>query len=299
MILIRKFEEALIARPDHGFQLLSSGQEAVSVGVCAAMTEDDQLLSSGRAIAPALARGLDPASVMAELLGKTAGLNRGKAGRGHLAEPDKGFFGAHAVVGGNLSVAAGVALAHQVDQRRGVVVCLFGDGACGAGALHESMNIAALWKLPLVFICDNNQFSVSTPPKKALAPKRLSDLAAPFGIPAATIDGMDVLAVHEAASRFLARARSGAGPAFLECLSERFAAHSTATRETRLPERVAELRGRCPILRLASKLAEDGVLDDSARTKLEAEVEAIVKNGIAFADASPYPDPAEAISDVS
>jgi TPP-dependent pyruvate/acetoin dehydrogenase alpha subunit len=292
MMLIRSFEAALIARPNHGFQLLSSGSEAVSVGLCNALCPNDQLLSSGRSIGPALARGLNPGQVMAELLGKTAGPNRGKGGRGHLAQPSAGFFGAHAVVGGNLTIAAGVALAHQVEQCPGVVVCLFGDGACGSGALHETLNIAAIWKLPLVLVCDNNQLSVSTPRKAALAPARLSDLSAAFGLPGMTVDGMDVLAVREAAAGFIGAARRGEGPAMLECLSERFASHSTATRETRSATALATIRARCPIERLARELAP------ADRAELQSEVDAAVAAAVAFADAAPWPDPAEALTHV-
>ncbi|MFI4933638.1 MAG: thiamine pyrophosphate-dependent dehydrogenase E1 component subunit alpha [Caulobacterales bacterium] len=298
MMLIRAFEAALIARPDHGFQLLSSGQEAVAVGLCSALSGDDQLLSSGRAIGPALARGVDPGQLMAELIGRASGPSRGKGGRGHLAQPSAGFFGAHAVVGGNLTIAAGVALAFQLERRPGVVACVFGDGACGSGALHETMNIAAIWKLPLVLVCDNNQLSVATPRDQVLAPKRLSDLAAPFGLAAATVDGMDVLAVREAAAAFVARARAGEGPAFLECLSERFSSHSTATRETRSPQAMAKVRARCPIDRLAGQLRAEGLLDQAGLAAVQAEVRAEVARAIAFAEAAPRPDPAEALSDV-
>jgi TPP-dependent pyruvate/acetoin dehydrogenase alpha subunit len=298
MMLIRAFEAALMARPDHGFQLLSSGEEAVAAGLCAALTDEDQLLSSGRSIGPALARGLDAGRVMAELLGKVSGPNRGKGGRGHLAQPSAGFFGAHAVVGGNHSIAAGAALAFQLQGRPGVVACLFGDGACGAGGLHETLNIAALWKLPLVLVCDNNQLSVSTPRAEALAPARLSDLAAPFGIPGETVDGMDVDAVAEAARAFLERARAGEGPAFLECLSERFSSHSTATRETRSAEAMAAIRDRCPIRRLARQLQAEGVLDAAGLARLQQEVDGEVDAALAFADAAPYPDASEAVADV-
>jgi TPP-dependent pyruvate/acetoin dehydrogenase alpha subunit len=298
MMLIRTFEAGLIAHSDHGFQLLSSGEEAVAVGLCAALSSEDQLLCSGRAIGPALARGLDPGAVMAELLGKASGPNHGKGGRGHLAQPSTGFFGAHAVVGGNLTIAAGVALAFQVERRPGAVVCLFGDGACGSGALHETMNIAAIWKLPLVLVCDNNQLSVATPREQALAPQRLSDLAVPFGLPAATVDGMDVLAVRQAASLFLARARAGEGAAFLECLSERFSTHSTVTRETRSSQAIAKVKARCPIHRLGCQLTVEGFLDAARSMALEADVQAEVDRALAFAEAAPFPDPAEALSDV-
>jgi len=298
MMLIRAFEAGLIARADHGFQLLSSGGEAVAAGVCALLSDEDQLLSSGRAIGPALARGLDPGEVMAELIGRESGPNRGKGGRGHLAKPSAGFFGAHAVVAGNLSIAAGVALAFQVERRPGAVVCLFGDGACGSGALHETLNIAAIWKLPLVLVCDNNQLSVSTPRNQALAPQHLFELATPFGVPAASVDGMNVLAVREAAGAFIGRARTGEGPAFLECLSERFASHSTATRETRSREEMAQIRARCPIDRLGRQLTTEGLLDATRWAEIEAEVNAEVARALALAEVAPFPDPAEALRDV-
>jgi pyruvate dehydrogenase E1 component alpha subunit len=298
MMLIRAFEAALDARPDRGFQLYSCGQEAVAVGVCAPMRPGDPLLTSGRSIGPALARGVDPGAAMAELLGRTAGPNHGKAGRGHLADPAAGFFGAHAVVGGNLSIAAGVALAMQARGGARVTVCIFGDGACGAGALHETLNIAASWKLPLLLVCDNNQLSVATPRAEALAPQRLSDLAAPFGVPGLTVDGMDVEAVREAAGAFLDRARAGEGPAFLECLSERFATHSTATRETRTPEQMAQIRARCPIDRLAEALMQAGLLNAAGRAAVQADVEAVVARALAFAQDAPLPRPEEALTDV-
>ncbi len=298
MLLIRRFEAALDARPDHGFQLYSSGEEAVAVGVCAALQPGDQLLSSGRSIGPALARGIDPRQAMAELLGKAAGPGRGKGGRGHLAKPDQGFFGAHAVVAGNISIAAGAALAAQLDGKGGLVACIFGDGACGAGALHETLNIAALWRLPLLLVCDNNGLSVSTPREAALAPVKLSDLATPFGVAGATVDGMDVEAVAARATAFAAQARSGAGPAFLECLSERFFSHSTGTRETRSAQTMRGVLDRCPIRHFTDRLRLAGQLSQGDLSRIEGEVDARVTEAIAFADAAPYPDPAEAMGDV-
>ncbi|HMK68210.1 MAG TPA: thiamine pyrophosphate-dependent dehydrogenase E1 component subunit alpha [Stellaceae bacterium] len=298
MLLIRTFEAALTRRRDHGFQLLSEGQEAVAVGLCSVLGARDQLLTSGRSIAPALARGLEPGLVMAELLGKAAGPCRGKGGRGHLAQRSAGFFGAHAVVAGNISIAAGVALAQQQQEPGTIVACLFGDGACGAGALHETLNIAALWRLPLLFVCDNNGYSVSTPRSEALAPESLSDLAAPFGIPAREVDGMDVVAVRDAAQELAERTRSGGGPSFLECRSERFASHSTAVRETRSAEEMRSLRKRCPIAGLAARLEAEGILAASERKRLEQEVERGVEEAIRFAEDAPYPDPSEAVSDV-
>ena len=242
MLLIRACEEHLMKLPRLGFQLLSSGEEAVSVGVCAGLGPDDQLLCSGRSIGPALAQGLEPWAVLAEVLGKATGPCKGKGGRGHLAQPDAGFFGAHAVVGGNLSVAAGVALAGRLGAGNRVTACLFGDGACGSGAVHETLNLAALWKLPLVFVCVNNAYALSTPVSEVLAPRRLSDLARPFEVPAATIDGMDVLGVRAAARAAIERARAGDGPSFLECLTYRFHSHSTWSRESRPAEEIRHWR---------------------------------------------------------
>jgi len=256
------------------------------------------LLTGGRSIGPALARGVEPRLLMAELLGKAAGVNRGKAGRGHLADPESGFFGAHAVVAGNISVAAGVALATKLSGRPDIVCILFGDGAAGAGALHETLNIAALWRLPLLFVCDNNQFSVSTPRRAALAPRKLSDLAAPFQIPGRTVDGMDVNVVAQAIELAASGVRAGEGPAFVECESERFAAHSSTARETRSREELKHTRARCPILRLIAELQATGRLDDTSLRALELEVEAEIAGAVAFAEAAPFPDPREALADV-
>jgi TPP-dependent pyruvate/acetoin dehydrogenase alpha subunit len=298
MMLIRAFEDALAQHPERGFQLLSSGEEAVAVGLCSALAPADQLLTGGRAIGPALARGIAPARVMAELLGKASGTNRGKGGRGHLAEPADGFFGAHAVVGGNISIAAGVALSRQLAGQHGIVAVMFGDGACGAGVLHETLNIAAIWRLPLLFVCNNNQLSVATPRQAVLAPKRLSDLAGAFAIPASTVDGMDVAAVASAIGEAAARIRAGDGPAFIECLSHRFRSHSTAARDTRTKAELADMQVLCPILRHGTALRAAGILNEVGRQALADEVARIVAEAEAFADAAPFPDPGEVTRDV-
>ena len=298
MMLIREFECALAARKDHGFQLLSSGEEAVAVGLCSALEKGDQLLTGGRSIGPALARGIDPDRVMAELLGRVSGTNRGKGGRGHLASPADGFFGSHAVVGGNISIAAGVALALQMARTDNVTVILFGDGAFGAGALHEVLKFAAIWKLPLLFVCNNNHLSVSTPRSTALAPRHLSDLGKAFGLLSKTEDGMDVEKVAHAAREALQSVRSGRGPAFLEFISYRFASHSTTARETRSRAELTEIRARCPIERQKTALLAAGVIDKSTEAELKRDVADAVAKALAFADRSEFPDPAEALTDV-
>jgi TPP-dependent pyruvate/acetoin dehydrogenase alpha subunit len=298
MMLIREFEGGLAARKDHGFQLLSSGEEAVAVGLCSALREDDQLLTGGRSIGPALARGVDPNRVMAELLGRVSGTNRGKGGRGHLASPADGFFGSHAVVGGNISIAAGVALSMQMAGKGNITVIQFGDGAFGAGALHEVLNFAAIWKLPLLFVCNNNQLSVSTPRSAALAPQRLSDLGKAFGLLSKTEDGMDVERVAEAAREAVDWVRSGRGPAFLEFISYRFASHSTTARETRSRAELDEIRARCPIERQKAALLAAGVIDKKTAAELKDEIADAVLKALAFADSSEFPTPAEALTDV-
>lgn len=299
MMLIRAFETALGKRPDHGFQLLGTGEEAVAVGLCAALDGHDQLLTGGRSIGPALARGLDPATVMAELLGRTGGMNGGRAGRGHLAAPDQGFFGAHAVVGGNISIAAGVALSMQMAGSAGIVAILFGDGACGSGALHETLNIAAVWKLPLLFVCNNNQLSVSTRREDSLAPQRLSDIAGAFGIPAQTVDGMDVDAVSTAIGAAAGGIRAGGGPAFVECLSFRFGKHSTSARETRKAAELATLREACPIAHYRALLTGAGLVDEAAGAAMQAEVDADIVAALAKADASAVPTAESVLADVA
>jgi pyruvate dehydrogenase E1 component alpha subunit len=298
MLLIRAFETALAKRRDHGFQLLSTGEEGVAVGLCSVLGADDQLLTGGRSIGPALARGVEPSRLMAELLGRVGGTNHGKGGRGHISDPGAGYFGAHAVVGGNISIAAGVALARKLEGRGAIVAVLFGDGACGAGALHESLNIAAIWKLPLLFVCNNNQLSVSVPRAEALAPENLSDLGKAFRIPSRTVDGMDVQVVAAAAEEAVRSIRNGSGPYFLECLSQRFASHSTTARETRSRAALEDIRLQCPIRREAARLHATGALDAKAEEALENEARERVDKALAFADASPYPEPAEALTDV-
>jgi TPP-dependent pyruvate/acetoin dehydrogenase alpha subunit len=294
MMLIRAFETALSKRRDHGFQLLSTGEEAVAVGLANALEPGDQLLTGGRSIGPALARGADPKRVMAELLGRSNGINRGRGGRGHLSDPASGFFGAHAVVGGNISIAAGVALARKQAGQGGIVAILFGDGAAGAGALHETLNIATLWKLPLLFVCNNNQLSVSTPRQAALAPSRISDIALAFGLPAQTVDGMDLALAMPALAEAARHVRAGQGPAFVECISVRLRSHSTTARETRSRDELARLWTLCPIERQVAALGLDGDQTDALRA--EAELEA--GDALAFADASPFPQAAEVLEDV-
>jgi len=297
MLLLRSFESALLRQPKPGFQLLSRGEEAVAVGVCAALERTDPLLCSGRSIATALARGMAPGPLLAELIGKEGGPNRGRAGRAHLSMPSIGFFGAHGVVGGNLSVAAGVAFAQQQLATGAVACCLFGDGACGAGVLHETLNIAALWRLPLVLICNNNGYAVSTPVREALAPARLMDLAAPFGIPAASVDGTDVDAVAAFTAQSVAKTRAGQGPCFLELQCSRLATHSNLTREERAAVELDRMNERDPLLLYERRLRSAGILDDALWARMRSEVDAEIAAAERFAHTAPWPDAERALLD--
>jgi TPP-dependent pyruvate/acetoin dehydrogenase alpha subunit len=291
MLLLRCFESALLRQPAAGFQLLSRGEEAVATGVAAALKSTDPLLCSGRSIAIALARGVPPGGLLAELIGKDGGPNRGRAGRAHVSMPSVGLFGAHGVVGGNLSVAAGVALAQQQLNTGSIVVCLFGDGACGSGALHETLNMAALWRLPLIFGCVNNGYAVSTPVSQALAPRRLTDLALPFDAPARAVDGADVEAVTASVAQAAAAVRGGGGPHFLEFQCTRLATHSTSTRERRSPDELQESGARDPLLLYERLLRDTNVLSDGELQRMHVEIDAEIADAERFAEAAPWPDP--------
>lgn len=297
MLLLRGFESALLKQPKPGFQLLSRGEEAVAVGVCAALERRDPLLCSGRSIALALARGVPPGGLLAELIGKDGGPNRGRSGRAHISMPSVGLFGAHGVVGGNLTVAAGVALAQQQLGTGAIACCVFGDGACGAGTLHESLNIAALWRLPLLLICNNNGYAVSTPTRESLAPAHLYDLAAPFGIPAGAADGSDVDAVAAATAEAVAAVRSGQGPRFLELRCPRLAPHSTLTREERPASELEQLCRSDPLRRCEWRLRAEDLLDDASWARLCSEVDAEIAEAERFAGAAPWPDAEAALLD--
>ena len=298
MIRLREFEAALLRQPKPGFQLLSRGEEATAVGICTALKQSDPLLCSGRSIGLALARGVPPGGLLAELIGKDGGPNRGRAGRAHVSMPSVGLHGAHGVVGGNLSVAAGVALAQQQLGTRAVTCCVFGDGACGAGSLHETLNVASLWQLPLLFICDNNGYAVSTPVKQGVAAKSLTDLAAPFAVPARVVDGTDVDQVASAVAEAAASIRAGKGPRFLEIRCVRMATHSTLTREERPSEEVGRFAASDPLLIYQRRLLDEGILDDEVWNRMRAEVAAEMAVAEKFVEAAPWPDAEAAVLDV-
>ena len=297
MLRLREFENTLLRQSKPGFQLLSRGEEAIAVGVCTVLEPADPLLCSGRSIGMALARGVPAPGLLAELVGKDGGPNRGRAGRAHVSMPSAGLWGAHGVVAGNLSVAAGVALAQQQRNTGRVTACVFGDGACGAGALHETLNIAALWHLPLLLVVDNNGYAVSTPVGQGLAAASLTDFAAPFGVPAAAVDGTDVDAVVTAMAEAVAAIRSTGGPRFLEMRCTRMGPHSTLTKEERSAEEVQRFQACDPLWRYETRLRGLGVLDDTALAQVRAGVDAEMRAAEQFVAEAPWPDPEEAFRD--
>ena len=278
--------------------MLSRGEEAIAVGICTVLERTDPLLCSGRSIGVALARGVPAGGLLAELIGKDGGPNRGRAGRAHISMPSVGLFGAHGVVGGNLSVAAGIALAQQQRGTGAVTCCIFGDGACGAGSLHETLNVAALWRLPLLLICDNNGFAVSTPVGKGVAPVRLTDLAVPFGVPGESVDGTDVDAVVAAVATAVAAIREGQGPRFLEMRCVRLGSHSTLTKEERPAAEVEAFGEADPLQIYERRLRADGVLDDAGWAAMQADVNAEIADAEQFVAAALWPDAEAAVLDV-
>jgi pyruvate dehydrogenase E1 component alpha subunit len=290
MLRIRRFEERCVelysATKIRGFMHLYIGEEAVAVGVMQALTPDDAVVATYREHGHALSRGLPPAEVMAEMFGKVEGSSRGRGGSMHIFDVARRFYGGNAIVGGALPLAVGLALADKLAGRARVTACFFGEGAVAEGEFHESLNLAALWKLPVMFCCENNLYAMGTALERSESEVDLSLKAAAYEIPAWPVDGMDVLAVERAARAAAAAVRAGAGPHFLELRTYRFRAHSMYDPELyRTRTEVDEWKHRDPILTLRSRLADEGLLDDDRLSAIEAEIAAELDAAVAFAEA--------------
>jgi pyruvate dehydrogenase E1 component subunit alpha len=290
MLRIRRFEERCVelysATKIRGFMHLYIGEEAVAVGAMQALTPDDAVVATYREHGHALSRGLPPGEVMAEMFGKVEGSSRGRGGSMHIFDVARRFYGGNAIVGGALPLAVGLALADKLAGRARVTACFFGEGAVAEGEFHESLNLAALWKLPVMFCCENNLYAMGTALERSESEVDLSLKAAAYEIPAWPVDGMDVLAVERAARAAAAAVRAGAGPHFLELRTYRFRAHSMYDPELyRARTEVDEWKHRDPILTLRSRLADDGLLDDDRLTTIEAEIAAELDAAVAFAEA--------------
>jgi pyruvate dehydrogenase E1 component alpha subunit/2-oxoisovalerate dehydrogenase E1 component len=291
MVLIRRFEEKCAElytqQKIRGFLHLYIGEEAVGVGVMAALVPDDAVVSAYREHGHALARGIPAGTVMAEMFGKQEGCSRGRGGSMHLFDARTRFYGGNAIVGGGLPVAVGLALADRMRGRQRLTCCFFGDGAVAEGAFHESLNLAALWQLPVLFVCENNLYAMGTRLEFSHSATDLAEKAASYRVAATAVDGMDVLAVEQAAREAATRVRSGSGPSFLECRTYRFRAHSMYDPELyRDRTEVEEWKRRDPIPALVAHLSTDGapaVAEELAR--IEHEVASEVEQAVAFAEA--------------
>ncbi len=300
MLLIRRFEEKAAemyaAGKIGGFCHLYIGQEAIAVGSISVLRPDDDVIAAYREHGQALARGLSPESVMAELYGKVGGCSKGRGGSMHLFDRERRFMGGHAIVGGQLPLAVGLALASRYEDRDSVTLCFLGDGAVPQGAFHESLNLAALWKLPVVFLVENNMFAMGTPIEKTSAVTHLYKQAAAYGIPGEPVDGMDVLAVRKATEGAVASARQGT-PVLLEARTYRYRGHSMSDPTVgvyRTREELDEHKRRDPIVLLRERLMKEGILDEAKLKALDQEARGAVQRAVDFAEASPYP-PLESI----
>jgi pyruvate dehydrogenase E1 component alpha subunit len=293
MLRIRRFEEKcaeLYAQGKiHGFLHLCIGEEAISAGSIPVLGPEDSVVGTYREHGHALARGVSMPSVLAEMYGKVEGCSRGRGGSMHLFDRETRFFGGNAIVGGGLPVAVGLALAAHLQKENRVTACYFGDGALAEGAFHESMNLAALWKLPVLFCCENNLYAMGTALDRSHAETDLALRAASYGMPAWAVDGMDVAAVEDATRRAVASIRGGGGPHFLEFRTYRFRAHSMFDPELyRTKAEVEVWRTRDPISLLEAQLRGVGQIDDEAMRTMTAEIDAEIADAIAFAEAGSW-----------
>jgi pyruvate dehydrogenase E1 component alpha subunit len=296
MYLIRQFEIACGENYSkgliRGFLHLYIGQEATGVGAVSSLREDDYSISHYRDHGHALARGMDVNRVMAELFGRATGSSKGKGGSMHLFDVAKRFMGGHAIVAGQLPLAAGLALAQQYQKTDALTMCFFGDGSTNQGVYHETLNLAAIWKLPLLFFLENNMYGMGSSIERVRAGGiDFYPGISTYGIPAIEVDGMDVLAVRESTDLAVGKIRNGEGPQFIEAKTFRFVGHSLADgQKYRGQEEVKEWEGRDPVLTFPAKLVEMGVVTDKQIARIKTEVDETVAKSVDFAEQSPEPD---------
>jgi len=303
MLLIRRFEERageLYAKAKiGGFLHLAIGEEATIVGAARALRDSDYLISTYRSHGHAIARGTPPDAVMAELFGKEGGCSRGRGGSMHMFDLERRFMGGYGIVGGNLPIAAGFGLSADLLRTNDATLCMFGDGASNQGTFGETMNLAALWRLPVVFMVSNNQFGMGTALERHSAVTDLQRKGESFGVPGVRCDGMDVADTHRTIADALHRARDERQPVLVEAVTYRFRGHSMADpEEYRTREQVAEWRRRDPLALLSARLEEAEILDRAGVEQLDADAVARVDEAVAFADASPFPAPESLYDDV-
>lgn len=303
MLRIRQFEQKVndlfLGGMIPGTLHLYTGQEAVAVGVCTVLRKDDFVVSTHRPHGHYIAKGGSLDRLMAELLGKETGCCKGKGGSMHVGDFSVGMPPAVAIVGANVPIAAGMALSFTMKGTDQVVACFFGDGAVNQGMWHEGVNIAALWKLPLILVCENNFYAASTHISKSIPTEKIAERADAYGIPGVTVDGNDVLAVFRAAEEAVERARRGLGPTLIECLTYRHGGHSRSDPATYRPlEEVKGWLAKDPIPRYKAKLVEIGILTEEEAENVEGEVASEIGRAVEFAQESPLPHPETALEDM-
>lgn len=300
MVRIRRFEEKVVEMAEKaefpGVAHTSIGQEATIVGACIALRTDDYMAGTHRSHGHPIGKGADLKGLFSELLGKVTGVNRGKGGSMHFSDFKVGSVGETSIVGSGIPVAAGAALGAKLLGTDRVALCFFGDGASNEGAFHEGINLAAIWKLPAIFVCENNQYAVSSAACDMCAVQDIADRAKAYDIPGVVVDGQDPIAVYEAVSAAVARARAGEGPSLIEAKTYRYREHAEglATGGYRTEEELEEWKRRDPIPNFRRQLLTQGILSEDEVAELEAQVEAEVEEALEFARQAPYPDPEEA-----
>jgi len=303
MMLIRGFEEKVeelfSLNLIHGSTHLYIGQEATAVGACKALNKDDYITSTHRGHGHCIAKGGDVKYMMAELLGRKTGYCKGKGGSMHIADINIGILGANGVVGGGIPISTGAGLSIKMKGTKQVVICFFGDGAVNQGSFHESLNLASIWNLPVIYIIENNLYGMSMAVNKAVKIERLADRAKAYNIPGIVMDGNDVIAVYDAVSEAVEKVRNGAGPILIESLTYRWRGHSRSdARAYRTREEEAEWREKCPIKRFKERLISEGLLTEEEFKELQKKVDDDLNNAVEFAKASPFPDPEDLLTDV-
>jgi pyruvate dehydrogenase E1 component alpha subunit len=303
MLLIRRFEEksaeVYVAGKIGGFCHLYIGQEAVGVGTISAIRKEDYVLASYREHGLALAKGMSARSVMAELFGKATGCSKGKGGSMHMFDKSIGFLGGHAIVGGQIPLATGTAFATKYQGTDQVTLCFFGEAAVNQGAFHESLNMAQLWKLPCIYICENNQYGMGTSQERAMSLRDVAQKACAYEMASEFVDGMDVLAVREATMRAVERARKDYLPTLIEVRTYRFMGHSMSDPGNyRTRAEIEKYQERDPIKLFSASLLEEKVVDNKALEEIDRKVREEVEDSLRFAEESPLPDPEELYTDI-
>lgn len=307
MTMIRRFDETVVELVERG-ELVGAahcylGEEAVAVGACAALRDDDYITGNHRSHGHPIAKGGDVKKAMAELFGKSTGYCKGKGGSMHLADFSIGILGESGIVGSALPVAVGAALGSRMQENDRVVIPFFGDGASNQGACHEAMNLAAIWKLPVVFMCENNQYAATTSFRYSVAVENISDRAVAYNMPGVLVDGQDVMAVYEATREAVSRARAGDGPSLIEARTYRYEEHSVGMARIiqhpyRSEEEINQWRKRDPVDLHTRWLLEQGIATQDEIEQIKEEVESLLEDALKFARESPYPEPEDLFTDL-